>query len=266
MNRKYLIGEVAKFLDVSTDTLRYYDKFGIVSPTKDETNGYRYYNMDHIITLTYVLALKELDMPLDDIRYMIYNYGVSEMREAISKQEKIIDNKIMALFKVKKTINNYHKAFVRAESYLDKFEIRQSPTIIYKNINEDIDDSTVKVMNEFSKVKEIDEYVYSVLINKDVLKEINNDNNEYLYCVSGILDNEFENNRISESSILPSRKCLYTVIGATLDVEIDQIKLLKKYIDENNINVEGDILFRAIAFENIKKGPKDFYEVYIPIA
>lgn len=34
MNNRYLIGDVAKYLSLSRDTLRYYDKLGIVSPKK----------------------------------------------------------------------------------------------------------------------------------------------------------------------------------------------------------------------------------------
>ena len=72
MNNRYLIGDVAKYLSLSRDTLRYYDKLGIVSPKKDEGNGYRYYNMDDIITLSYVMILKDVGISLDDIKEIIY--------------------------------------------------------------------------------------------------------------------------------------------------------------------------------------------------
>lgn len=43
MKYKWTIGEMAKLLDVSTDTLRYYEKAGLLSSDRHSDNGYRYY-------------------------------------------------------------------------------------------------------------------------------------------------------------------------------------------------------------------------------
>ena len=45
---KYKIGDVARILGVSTDILRYYERKGVVTPEKDESNDYRYYESWHI--------------------------------------------------------------------------------------------------------------------------------------------------------------------------------------------------------------------------
>lgn len=34
MKNKYMVGEVSKFLNISKDTLRYYDQIGIVTPKR----------------------------------------------------------------------------------------------------------------------------------------------------------------------------------------------------------------------------------------
>ncbi len=56
MNEKWTIGEVAKLFDVSTDTLRYYEKIGILSPHKNGDNGYRYYSYDEIVVLMDIIV------------------------------------------------------------------------------------------------------------------------------------------------------------------------------------------------------------------
>ncbi|MCC5468178.1 MerR family DNA-binding transcriptional regulator [Pelosinus baikalensis] len=43
MKYKWTIGEMAKLFDVSTDTLRYYEKSGLLSSERHSDNGYRYY-------------------------------------------------------------------------------------------------------------------------------------------------------------------------------------------------------------------------------
>lgn len=40
---KFSIGQVSKLFEISKDTLRYYDKIGILKLEVNETNGYRYY-------------------------------------------------------------------------------------------------------------------------------------------------------------------------------------------------------------------------------
>lgn len=42
------IGEVNKIYGVSLDTLRYYDKIGLLKPIVDPNNSYRYYSLDHL--------------------------------------------------------------------------------------------------------------------------------------------------------------------------------------------------------------------------
>jgi len=69
MDKKILIGEMAKIHNISTQTLRYYDSIGLLKPRhKDEENGYRYYDIEQFAQLDSILFLKKLGMPLKDIK------------------------------------------------------------------------------------------------------------------------------------------------------------------------------------------------------
>ncbi|WP_143155660.1 MerR family transcriptional regulator, partial [Ornithinibacillus halophilus] len=50
MEKLYSIQEVSQKLGISKDTLRYYDRIGILSPTRDD-NMYRKYSRNDLITL-----------------------------------------------------------------------------------------------------------------------------------------------------------------------------------------------------------------------
>lgn len=67
---EFKIKEVSKKTGLSIDTLRYYDKMGIVSPSRHE-NGYRYYNDTDIVKLEYAVVMKYAMFSLDDIKSMI---------------------------------------------------------------------------------------------------------------------------------------------------------------------------------------------------
>ena len=60
MQEKYSIGEVAKMLDISTRTLRFYDEKDLVKPAYIEENGYRFYEKEQIKQIELILFLKDI--------------------------------------------------------------------------------------------------------------------------------------------------------------------------------------------------------------
>ena len=48
----YSIGEFSQLLGVTPDTLRYYEKRGVLSPKRDSENQYRYYSADDCPRMT----------------------------------------------------------------------------------------------------------------------------------------------------------------------------------------------------------------------
>jgi DNA-binding transcriptional MerR regulator len=62
------IGSFARIAQVSTRTLRLYDKLGLLRPALvDPTTDYRYYSIDQLPRLNRILALKDLGFSLDQI-------------------------------------------------------------------------------------------------------------------------------------------------------------------------------------------------------
>ncbi|MBS5799909.1 MAG: MerR family transcriptional regulator [Clostridiales bacterium] len=72
MNKKienhFTTGEFAKLCGVKKQTLFHYDEIGLFSPTLTEENGYRYYSYRQLYTFNMIATLKELNMPLKDIK------------------------------------------------------------------------------------------------------------------------------------------------------------------------------------------------------
>lgn len=63
---KYLIGDIANLMGVSRDTLRYYEKRGILNSQKGD-NGYRYYTDQDISRLIGILYQRKMNISLGDI-------------------------------------------------------------------------------------------------------------------------------------------------------------------------------------------------------
>lgn len=61
------IGELADRVGVPTDTIRFYEKTGVLPrPARQADNGYREYGEADVEHLRLVIDLRRLDLPLDD--------------------------------------------------------------------------------------------------------------------------------------------------------------------------------------------------------
>ncbi|MCL2427407.1 MAG: MerR family transcriptional regulator [Oscillospiraceae bacterium] len=67
------VGELAKKADVSTNTLRYYDKKGLLTPSAESESGYRLYSDKDVAKLMQILMMKQLGFSLSEIKRRIHS-------------------------------------------------------------------------------------------------------------------------------------------------------------------------------------------------
>lgn len=68
----YSIGEVAKLLNLTIYTLRYYDKEGLLPLLERTSNGTRVFKEADVDTLKVIKCLKDTGMPIKDIKRFIH--------------------------------------------------------------------------------------------------------------------------------------------------------------------------------------------------
>jgi len=64
----FTVKQVSRVTGVTPRALRYYDKIGLLKPSRVGDNGYRYYNDEVLLRLQQILLYRELGMPLQDIK------------------------------------------------------------------------------------------------------------------------------------------------------------------------------------------------------
>lgn len=95
-------GEFAKLAGVTKHTLFHYDKIGLFSPEIKLDNEYRYYSISQLDVFDVIWNLKELDMPLSDIKNYLDHKSPRALITLLEEEEKIIDRKLAKLKKTKK--------------------------------------------------------------------------------------------------------------------------------------------------------------------
>ena len=92
------IKEVQEKLEISSYTLRYYEKMGLIKPVRDE-NGYRNYSDNDIKILKKIRFLRELEIPIEDIQLIVE--GKTTFQNVLDNHMKKIDIQMKSLQYVK---------------------------------------------------------------------------------------------------------------------------------------------------------------------
>jgi len=65
------IGEVANLLNISIDTLRYYEKIKLLKPIKRTDSGIRLYSDNDLARIKFVQQAQKMSFSLDEIRQLL---------------------------------------------------------------------------------------------------------------------------------------------------------------------------------------------------
>lgn len=98
MKKYFSVGEAAKAVHTTSETLRHYDRIGLVKPSKkDEWTNYRYYTEQDIVRLNTVRALQLMDLPLQEIKKVLEYDDLEKIIDFLVQAEKKADEKMAAL-------------------------------------------------------------------------------------------------------------------------------------------------------------------------
>ncbi len=114
-----LVGDLAKLFGISSQSLHYYEKIGVLNPQKDIINEYRYYDLSDFSKLGALRKLRNADFSLDDSISIFNSTDYTEVAEKylekkndilkeIEKKQQIIEklDKATALYKKYKEIGS----------------------------------------------------------------------------------------------------------------------------------------------------------------
>lgn len=130
------IAEVSKRYNVSTDTLRYYERIGLLRPVPRAASGVRDYGDADCQRIEFVKCMRDAGMPIDAlIEYMrLYEQGdetAAERKALLEKQRDIIKQRIAAmqegLDRLTRKIETYDTNMANAERRMREAEQASGP-------------------------------------------------------------------------------------------------------------------------------------------
>ncbi|MGM9986083.1 MAG: MerR family transcriptional regulator [Bacillaceae bacterium] len=103
MKEYYKISEISSLYNICTDSLRYYEKKGILTPRRDK-NGYRLYGLRDIWKLNVIKELRQLDFSTERIKTYLDERTVDTTLRLLMEEDNLIEEKIQELRALQKNI------------------------------------------------------------------------------------------------------------------------------------------------------------------
>ena len=96
------IGKVAASLQISTDSIRFYEREGLLSPAKKSEAGYRLYTEEAVRRLNFIKHAQQCGFSLSEIRELLElksnaDSCCDDVRSAAIRKKLLLEQKIKAL-------------------------------------------------------------------------------------------------------------------------------------------------------------------------
>lgn len=120
MKKEYTIGEICALYNIGPDSMRYYEKMGLITPERKK-NGYRVYTLQEIWKLNIIKDLRKLDFSVKQIKEYLEDRTVQTTKDLIKKEIDMIQNEIAELSKVQKNLERRLKTLKSIET-IEEYE------------------------------------------------------------------------------------------------------------------------------------------------
>ncbi|MDD8048004.1 MAG: MerR family transcriptional regulator [Thomasclavelia sp.] len=264
---KYTTKDVCKIYDITRDTLRYYEKVGIIHPEIDKTNNYRYYDDWDINYLGECKKYQSLGFTIKEITKIFKDGTLEEMINLTQSKQKDFTNKLRFYELLVKYNDQYIGKLKSIETNLNQFSIVDTNNrYIIPNREKfeyKLDD---KILDSFhDTLKEYSFYDNTVLIKLDDYKA----NNGIFLWGNSIASTfvPYVSTSTKNMYLLPGHKCLYTIIdaGERWNFSYKLFDNAIKYINKHNYTICGDIYGNLLTRVYDEEKFCRYIEVYIPI-
>ena len=249
---RYPIGRISKLLGLSTETIRTYERKGIVHPQKNE-NGYRTF---HVLDIGTLLRCRS---------YSCFGLSLSEAAGAIKWLKKQTDYNLRMLNR----LNDLNEVMSTCEREINRLSVVQHPGMFrvdYRHNDEllsgDAREDLLALWASFAP--------FSFVSLKFPLESIQRAEQDY-FCGYGILEEDARYCGVCMDELVecfPASPAVHTILKVVGEdsVPIHMLTPLLDFARENRLVPTADAFTRMVV--TIKRKEPDyerFYEVWLPV-
>ena len=255
-------GDVYKNLGVTRETLRYYEKLGLVEPLRDRENEYRKFNFTTIVRLMVIDFYKKRGFSAKEVSEIAAD-DAAKFKEHLIGKERALDDRISNLQKIRQRLADARTFYEEAKRSLNAISIKEFPSY--------------KILGQIPSISRLDLYESNVLANLDAehddilssqIRALYFDQdgfqNDIVYIVS-----KGEGTPQADAEYLQCGQCIYTVVelSSVYNPELpDEMRdKLRRWANENHKTPRGVVYLcmKMGAFHATELSY--FLEVWVPV-
>ncbi|MFT6986277.1 MAG: MerR family Zn(II)-responsive transcriptional regulator of zntA [Psychromonas sp.] len=149
----YRIGELALRYQVKTDTLRFYDKQGLLTPSSRTESGYRIYSENDAEHLSFILRAKAIGFSLTEIAELL-SIELDRANWACADVKGVVDNKLQHLRAQIDELNYFNNALQRLSDACCGGPESAENCSILEGLQSDSDSDSIICANRSQKKKQ----------------------------------------------------------------------------------------------------------------
>ncbi|MCL2545825.1 MAG: MerR family transcriptional regulator, partial [Oscillospiraceae bacterium] len=104
MDKLTKIKDVSTLYEVTTGTLRYYEKMGLIKSSRCESSGYRLYDETALVRLKQILILRKMNISISDIGEIFSAKNSEAVLSVLDRKVDDIDSEVALLHELKEIV------------------------------------------------------------------------------------------------------------------------------------------------------------------
>lgn len=267
----YTVGEFADLWGVTRQTLIYYDKIGLLSPTlTDPYSGYRYYSLEHYNQLAFILHLQKLGLTLPEIIEYKKDLSLETLFHLFNKQKqvirKMITESISTLESIDDTLQDINlikeigvvQEELRSETYL-KMTPFSFDNNGKTNQKKTIDLAFYAHLHDCRQLENTFIFSGGTIVNQAITDNL-------FESVSGFYYKLTPSKSYLANQVLASGRYLIMFYKRAWEDSLDYYQQIKDYAAQHNLGLTGDFYEELIGFHNGVEDYNDYiYKLFIKI-
>lgn len=262
----YTIGQVAKFLGVSRDTLKFYEEKELVNPKQDAENGYRKYSHFDIYDVITVNFYREIDFEIKKIQELRKSKSIEGIKSLLEEKEQDVLEDIKYKKLLLKKLQIVKEDCEKVEQFLGKYTVKEMKAL--------------EVKGEMEHFTTYDKYE-TLKQNTDSLKRavtLTSLRRVIRFNEKGMIEEKFiivrkaeDADKDIEGEILFHPKCIYSVVengrwstdGENIDHNVESS--LRKAAIEKGYELLGLVYINILLTTYEDELERIFLEIYAPV-
>ena len=265
---RYKIGDVARILGISPDLIRYYEEKGIVRPTKDPANNYRYYDAWDINYLTDCLWFKNFGFGIDQVSQLVTEYSYDSLLDCLDNKADELLASIKRQELLLQRIRKYCEKLVQTKKQLGKCDLAQNDEFVRyinrRNATYDSDARLQSLTREWLKYMPFTRRYFEI---PEEALLAGGEDYEWGFSLGMQYVTEFGINIIPPIEFVPSALCIYSAFKSVGKGNFTprHLDFMKDFAAENGYRITGRA-FGNLSCSVIEDDlPTGYFEVWLPV-